>query len=168
MIGGNKNDLNISSLLSGIPRLRQIVRHNTYNMKVLDIILTNLSSLYSPPVIVPPVPADNSLTGSPSDHSTPVATPLTQYSAGQPREYVSKTYRPLPESGIREFGQWICTEEWETLSSDNNPTEQVGAFESAMNKKFNIIFPLKTVKINPNIDVPFYTEELKDLDRSTF
>ena len=46
-----------------------------------------------------------------SDHSTPVATPLTQDSARQPREYVTKTYRPLPESGIREFGQWICAEE---------------------------------------------------------
>ena len=41
----------------------------------------------------------------------------------------------------------------------------MGAFESAMYEKLDIIFPLKTVKINPNIDVPFYTKELKDLDR---
>ena len=165
VLGGDKNDLKISSLLSGIPRLRQIVTNFTYNRKVLDIILTNLSTLYSIPVIVLPVPADNPLTGSPSDHSTAVATPLTQDSARQPREYVTKSYRPLPDSGIREFGQWICGEEWEPLSGDIDPTEQVSSFECLMNRKLDAIFPLKTVRINPNIDVPFYTRDLKDLHR---
>ena len=164
MLGGDKNDLKISSLLSGIPRLRQIVTNFTYNRKVLDIILTNLSTLYSIPVIVLP---DNPLTRSPSDHSTAVATHLTQDSARLPlpREYVTKSYRPLPDSGIREFGQWICGEEWEPLSGDIDPTEQVSSFECLMNRKLDAIFPLKTVRINPNIDVPFYTRELKDLDR---
>ena len=37
-IGGDKNNLNISSLLTGIPRLRQIVTQNTYKNKILDII----------------------------------------------------------------------------------------------------------------------------------
>ena len=64
--GGDKNNLNISSLLTGIPRLRQIVTRNTYKLKVLDIILTNMSQLYSVPVIVPPVYPDNPLHGVPS------------------------------------------------------------------------------------------------------
>ena len=31
--------------------------------------------------------------------------------------------------------------------------------------KFDVISPLQTVKINPSIDVPFYTKELNNLDR---
>ena len=71
----HKNNLNISVLLSGIPRLRQIVTQCTYKNKILDVILTNLHSAYSVPEIVPPVPADDPCHGAPSDHYTPVAYP---------------------------------------------------------------------------------------------
>ena len=56
VIGGDKNDLNISSLIDGLPRTRQIVAKNTHKDKILDIILTNLHQFYKIPVIAPPVP----------------------------------------------------------------------------------------------------------------
>ena len=53
IIGADKNELNISSLIDGLPRVRQIVTENTYkNEKILDIILTNLSQFYKVPIIV--------------------------------------------------------------------------------------------------------------------
>ena len=75
VIGGDKNNLNISPLLNGIPKLSQIVTKPTYKSKVLDIILTNLSNLYCVPIITPLVQPDDPQCGVPSDHSTPVATP---------------------------------------------------------------------------------------------
>ena len=110
VLGGDKNNLNISTLLTGISKLKQIVSKFTHNFKILDVILTNLHWAYSVPIIAPPVPPDDPRCGVPSDHSTPIATPLTLDSVDQPREYITKTYRPLPESGIREFGQGICNE----------------------------------------------------------
>ena len=56
LIGGDKNNLNLSPLLTGIPKLHQIVTQPTYKSKVLDIILTNMASLYCVPYIAPPVP----------------------------------------------------------------------------------------------------------------
>ena len=165
VLGGDKNNLNISTLLTGIPRLKQIVTKFTHKNKVLDVILTNMHSLYSVPIIAPPVPPDDPLCGVPSDHSTPIATPLTLDSVNQPREYVYRTYRPLPESGVREFGEWICNEEWGGIPENVNPTEQVLAFETIVNTKLDAIFPQKTLKINPNHDKPFITVELKKLDR---
>ena len=94
-IGGDKNDLNISSLLNGIPKLKNIVTKPTYKHKVLDILLTNMSSLYCVPVITPPVQPDYPQY-APSDHSTPVATPLTSDTLQQTREYVERVTRPLP------------------------------------------------------------------------
>ena len=63
VIGGDKNNLNIAALLSGIPRLRQVVTKNTYKDKILEIILTKhmLYLLLFPqsqlrtPVVVHPV-----------------------------------------------------------------------------------------------------------------
>ena len=82
-----------------------------------------------------------------------------------PREYITKTYRPLPESGIREFGEWICSEGWGGIDDNANPTEQVLAFESIVISKLDEILPMKSVKINPNFDKPYITAELKKLDR---
>ena len=108
VIGGDKNNLNISPLLAGINKLKQIVTKPTHiSNKVLDIILTNMSQLYNVPVIAPPVPPDDPQCGVPSDHSSPIAIPLSSQSDWQPREYIKKVSRPLPESGMLEFGEWI-------------------------------------------------------------
>ena len=79
IIGADRNDLNISSLLMGIPRVRQIVTENTYENKVHDIIITNLHQFYLPPVVVPPVNPDDPNKGAPSDHSVPIATPISRH-----------------------------------------------------------------------------------------
>ena len=165
VLGGDKNYLNIATLLSGIPRLKQLVTQFTHGFKILDVILSNMGSLYSVPLIAPPVPPDDPSRGVASDHSTPIATPLALDSVHQSREYVTKTYRPLPESGIREFGQWICSEGWGDIIDNTTPTEQVLAFEQLINSKMNDILPTKTVEINPYVDKPYITAELKKLDR---
>ena len=54
IIGGDRNDLDITSLLLGIPRVQQIVTEYTYQNKTHDIIITNLHQYYLPPVVVPP------------------------------------------------------------------------------------------------------------------
>ena len=73
--------------------------------------------------------------------------------------------RPLPDSGIREFGRWITTEDWSSISDDENPSEQVLAFEKLIQDKLDVILPQKHVKISQNFDKPFFTYDLKKLDR---
>ena len=165
VLGGDKNNLNISSLLSGIPRLRQIVSKNTYKFKILDVLLTNMHQAYAEPYIAPAVPADDPQHGAPSDHNTPVACPLSASNSERARDYITKVSRPIPDSGIREFGQWITVEDWTSIPEDTSPTEQVIAFEKMVQDKLNTILPQKSVKIFPNYDKPFITSDLKKLDR---
>ena len=153
-------------LLSSIPRLRQIVTQCTYKNKILDVILTNLHSAYSVPVIVPPVPADDPSNGAPSDHSTPVVYPRSGGDNSQSREYITRISRPLPESGIREFGQWIISEDWSCILENENPSEQVLAFERLIQDKMDTILPQKSMKFSRNFDLPFFTSDLKKLDRA--
>ena len=124
-----------------------------------------MHQLYSVPIITPPVAPDDPKYGVPSDHSSPLATPLSITSIKQSKQYITRTYRPLPESGMRELGQWLCNEDWSGIPDNADPTEQVLLFEKMVNSKLEVILPEKTVKINPNIDKPFFTNELKKLDR---
>ena len=58
IIGADRNDLNISSLLVGLPRVRRIVTEYTYQRKIHDIIITNLHQFCLTPIVVPPVAPD--------------------------------------------------------------------------------------------------------------
>ena len=97
IISGDRNDLDVSTLLSIDPSLRQTVRHWTRGHKVLDIIVTNLAKYYSEPVIVPPLHPDRPGHGAPSDHLGVVVIPHSNTSHTE-RIKVKIKIRPLPES----------------------------------------------------------------------
>ena len=96
---------------------------------------------YDNPVIVPPVPADNPATGKPSDHSVPVATPITTPGMEIRRDFQVKVYRPLPDSLLHEFGAWITSENWDCVLSETSPTSQVEALQCLLDRKVDSIFP---------------------------
>ena len=164
IIGGDRNDLDIAPIISGIPRSQQIVNSPTINGKILDVIITNLYQLYHTPVVVPPIQPDNPEKGVPSDHSIPIAKPISSSKPTRAPVYQIKTIQPLPESGILEFGRWITQETWESLSLPTNPSDQVRHLEKLLSEKMNTIFPKKKVKLRPS-DKPFIINELKILDR---
>ena len=164
VIGGDRNDMSISPLLIALPRLKQLVSKNTCNGKVLDVLITNLHEYYSLPIIVPPVPADNPNQGKPSDHSVPLARPHTSAGVNQKNEYRTKISRPMPDSGIRKFGQWIINEDWSSVVPAGNSSLQARAMQELLETKVDEIFPTKSVKISTK-DKFFITKEIKQLDR---
>ena len=163
VIGGDKNDWKIGPLIASLPKLKQIVSLPTCNFKTLDVLLTNLWEWYSVPIVVPPVPCDDPTKGVPSDHSTPVAYPLSSYHKVK-NTYTRKTARPLPDSGIREFGQWILSEDWATVPDNISPTEQVLKLQELLGNKLDDFFPQKSYRVTQQ-DKPWINFELKKLDR---
>ena len=164
VIGGDRNEMSISPLLTGLPRLKQLVTKSTCNGKILDVLLTNLHEFYSVPEIVPPVPADNPNQGKPSDHSVPVAKPHSNTGTIMMNEYKTVISRPMPDSSIRKFGQWIVNENWECIETKTCPSNQVLALQKCLDTKLNEIFPTKNVKIS-NKDKKWIDAELKKMGR---
>ena len=163
ILGGDKNKLNIGPLITAIPRLHQIVTKFTHKLKILDVILTNLHQFYCVPVIVPPVQPDRPGHGVPSDHSVPVAHPRTNIYSNT-NEYRTVTVRPLPDSRIRDFGQWICAEKWLEFDRDEDPDKQAEQLKEILAEKVDQFFPQETFRISSK-DKPYLTKELKQLDR---
>ena len=163
VIGGDKNDWKIAPLIASVPKLKQIVTLPTCNLKTLDVILTNLWQFYSLPIVVPPVPCDDPKKGVPSDHSTPVAHPLSTDHRIK-NVYQTKVSQPLPDSGIREFGRWISSEDWASVPNMASTTEQVQKLQELLDKKMSDIFPKKSFRVSQK-DQPWINFELKKLDR---
>jgi hypothetical protein len=163
-VGGDKNKMDISSLLNTNLKLKQIVTRPTRRKEILDVCLTNLFSYYNAPIIVPPVQPDVPGQGVPSDHSVPLCVPHTDPCNPPTREYRTVISRPLPDSKIRDFGQWITVQSWDEIKVKDEPAKQVTDFERIMTQKLDQYFPKKITKLGVG-DKPYMTSELKTLKR---
>ena len=166
MCGGDRNKMDTQPIEDALPRCKQIVTKYTYkNRKVHDIMLTNMSHLYALPFVVPAVHPDVTGKGVPSDHDMAVALPLAGAGAGAvTREYSTRTSRPMPESAVRQFGQWITSESWSALRNISSPSQQGGLLQLILQEQVDKNFPTKTVKVS-NTDKPWITADIKKLDR---
>ena len=124
----------------------------------------NTFSHYKSAIIGPPICPDDSFSGEPSDHSVPICYPHNDRFSRPTRNYKLIKHRPLPESGIRLFGQWIVQESWLAVGDELSPSEQVSAFETILTEKLNECFPEKISKFSSH-DKPFNTPRLKQLKR---
>ena len=143
ILGADKNYMDIKPVLSCGLKLRQIVDKCTRKDKILDVIIMNMSGYYKSPLIAPPIQADNPSAGQPSDHSVPVCIPHTDRHTRPQRTYRVVTYRPLPQSSIARFGEWIVNESWDTVRDDLSPSEQAQSFENIILEKLNQYCPKK-------------------------
>ena len=163
-LGEDKNSLNLAPILQGLPRCRQIVTKNTHDNKCLDVLITNLHTLYQVPIIYPPLQPDCPTRAKPSDHLVPVAYPITGGTGAVTRQYQVKTVRPLPDSGMREIGEWLARKEWEEMGATEDPNKILEIFEEHINTKIHSIFPEKSFKVS-NQDLPFINWKLMKLKR---
>ena len=166
LCGGDRNKMDTQPIEDALPKCKQIVTKYTYkNRKVHDIILTNMSHLYALPFVVPAVCPDVRGKGVPSDHDMAVALPLAGAAVGAvTREYRTRTSRPMPDSAVRQFGQWITTESWSALRSTDSPSQQGLILQDLLQEQVNNKFPTKQVRVS-NTDKPWITAEIKKLDR---
>ena len=111
---------------------------------MLDICLTNLFAYYNAPAIIPPVQPDIPGQGVPSDHSVPLCVPHTDPYNPPTRVYRTVVSRPLPDSKVRQFGQWITSETWQEVIKGGEPSDQVKIFDDLIANKVDAIFPKKS------------------------
>ena len=118
ILGGDRNKMDIRPIMNCGLRLRQVVDQCTRQDAILDVLIMNLTSFYNSPIIAPPIGPDDPANGKDSDHSVPVCTPHTDRHNPPARIYRHVRYRPLPDSSVRKFGQWITGEEWTQITSN--------------------------------------------------
>ena len=80
------------------------------------------------------------------------------------RTFKTIKYRPLPESSVRRFGEWIVGESWGEMNKNMSPSKQAEVFEQICQNKLDMFCPEKTVRVSSQ-DKKWINKELKILHR---
>ena len=94
---GDTNDLKLEPILHMNHKLKQVVQNPTRlnPPRMLDPIITTLSSYYQIPEVLDPLEADSGSNGKPSDHKMVVMSPITKIDNKHVRSKQKITYRPF-------------------------------------------------------------------------
>ena len=92
------------------------------------LLFTTLSGYYQSPICLPPLDNDPDKNCSPSDHMIVFMKPIDSINNNPARKKKTGTYRPLPESGIRNMGNWIVNYSWEAVLAAQTAHEKADIF----------------------------------------
>ena len=124
------NDFNKEQLMVDT-NLRCIVTKPTHRRSILDVILTD-AEFYTQTTLHP-------LIGL-CIHECVLCRP-----APPPRpSYSIRDYRPLRDSSMREFGQWVTGEGWENIMRMEDANDAADSLETLLSARYEQGIPTKT------------------------
>ena len=96
---------------------------------ILDNIITDLSKWYRTPECLPPLDADPGSGGKASDHLIVVFEPISTLNNKPARTTREVLVRPMKESGIDIFGQWIKSQTWKEVFEAETVDKKAEVFQ---------------------------------------
>ena len=165
LIGGDFNRTDISDILDCYGALKQICSVPTRNTATLEIVLTDLHTLFHPPTTLPPLQADTGKGGKDSDHNVVLLAPKNnkKYKVIRVKKII-KT-RPLPESQIVKFEHDLALQPWDILFLNKTVDAQVELFHDWLRSNLDNYFPEKTTKLS-TLDKKWMSPHLKQIHRA--
>ena len=165
IIGGDFNRLKIADILDSYGAMKSIISVPTRKAATLEVLLTDLHTLYHPPTTLPPLEADQDKQGKDGDHNIVVLAPVSnaQYIMKRKKRIV-KT-RPLPESNVVKFEQSLISYPWEKYFHNKTINEKVSIFHQFLRSQLDHFFPEKSTKMS-DLDKDWMSPELKNLHRA--
>ena len=162
-ICGDRNQVEISTFLNINPNLRQIVQQPTHGRKILDVMFTNLHSLYDDAHILPPLTPDSQSSGVPSDHLGALAVPRSNWFKSENKK-ITRHIRPLPDSLLNTFRDKFSDINFDEELKNLHVEEMVAKYQTITSKLVCSTFPEKKIHHFSN-DKPWFNEELRKLRR---
>jgi hypothetical protein len=149
----DSNGLNIRTITRQC-HIKQIVKTPTRGNAVLDLIITDIHKFYEDPEILPPLGT--------SDHKRIVWRPKNRNQLGNKKEKRTVTVRPLRDSSILQFEQFIREYNWSFVFNAAEVDDGVRLFLEATNNMFDTFFPCKSIKVYED-DKPYITGRIKEM-----
>ena len=90
--------------------------------------------------------------------------PINSINNNPARKIKTVKYRPLPESGIKEMGNWIVNHDWAGVYSATTAHEKAHILQTTLLEKLDTFLPEKVAKFTSE-DQVWITPEIKDISR---
>ena len=162
ILGGDRNSIPLDNLSNLYPGIHQIVTEATRKHKILDFLSTDLHSLYQVPIITDSLGPDDPTKAKPSDHKIPIATP--KCTNLEEKGKITITKRPMTESNLSTFGNWIASQTWEEMETVSNIDQLSNMFLSKIQTKIDELFPTVTTRV-PKNNKPWFNHKLRELSK---
>ena len=166
MLAGDTNDLKLDNIVNLSANMKSLVHKPTRLNpdKILDNIISDMSKWYQSPVCLPPLAADPGTGGQPSDHLTVIMRPISAFNNNPARTKREILVRPMKQSGIDMFGNWVTQQNWEEVLEAENVDKKSEILQNILMEKIDEYLPHKK-RIISSDDQPYCTDKMKTLKR---
>jgi hypothetical protein len=156
--------LDITEILDSYGALQQIISVPTRKSATLEILLTDLHTMYHPPTTLPPLQVDANKAGKDSDHNVVLFAPLQNVNFKKDRVKKTIKIRPVLDSQVWKFERDLGNHPWQEILANQTADKQAEEFHTFLRNKLDLYFPEKSVKIS-TLDKKWFSPALKQLHR---
>ena len=155
-LGADINHVDVNLILNLNPNFHSLNKNATRGRKNIDVFITNMAHLFQQGQVCQELQVD----GLKSDHKQLL---ILKRLTNQSTSSKEIEYRPILESGIRDFSEYLSNCQWspmEALFVDNI----VETIDTVVNNGLDTFLPLKKKKIKNNSQ-PWFSRELENMKR---
>ena len=149
-IMGDFNRMPVNNILKHC-NLKQLVKFPTRALATLDLIMTNFNVHYRDPVPL-------SALGK-SDHVCILWRPKVHVIKNQGSK---RTFRPMKDTELREFGRWIQEQDWSNVLKAENTQRKADALYESLHGAVDRFFPMQTI-ITQSSSKPWMSQKVQSL-----
>ena len=158
LIAGDFNQWDISGHLEDFSEISEAEVGSTRSGASIDRIFTNVGNNLKSCGTVPPLDADDSLTGTDSDHR--VAYARLDLKKTQTFEWLSYSYVHYDEESEQEFGRWLAGHDWSEVMLAEGSNLKTEIYQRTVTAAINSIFPVKFTR-RKSTDLPWINSYIK-------
>ena len=148
LISGDFNRVDISDILDSNGLLKQVCSVPTRKDACLELVITDMHSLYHPPTTFAPLQVDVGKKGKNSDHEIVLFAPKSDLKFKKERTKKTIKTRPLPEQQIFKFELALSKYPWREAFAGKSVDEQVTLFHDWLKTNLDDMFPTKTTRFS--------------------
>jgi hypothetical protein len=160
LISGDFNKVNIDDILESNGALHQVCTVATRKSTTLELVITDMATMFHPPTTREPLKQDNNSKGKPSDHGVVIVAPKTDITFKLERHKKKVHVRPLPDSKVAKFMNELGAHTWQEVFNCDDAHKKAENFHKTLLHYLNKNLKEKIVNMT-TLDKTWFSPSLK-------
>jgi hypothetical protein len=150
----------LEDVLESNGALHQVCSVPTRNTSTLELVITDMATMFYEPTTLEPIKQDDNTKGKPSDHNVIIVAPRTDTNFRKERHKRKVTFRPQPTSKVSDFMCELGAHRWEEVYQTEDPHGKAQNFHRTLIDTLNKHLQEKSVNMT-SLDKSWFNPALK-------